>query len=218
MEPFSEGTMGKIDFRLYLVTDRKQVKRGSLIESLRLALEGGVKAVQLREKDLTGRKLLELAGEVRRLTRLFDAKLFINDRVDVALAVEADGVHLGEKSIPVEAVRSLSRRLLVGRSTHSLEGAKEAEKNGADFITFGPVFETPSKIGYGAPQGLGKLEEITRAVDIPVFAIGGITPDRAKKVVEAGAYGVALISGILASDDPKRAAATYNNITEEGAR
>src|SRR5512143_3255944 len=123
-----------------------------LPDAVRLALKGGVRAVQLREKDLPIRELLALALELRMLTGEFGAKLFINDRVDVAVAVEADGVHLGHQSMPPEAVRKIvGRKMLIGVSTHNREEALSAEKNGADFITFGPIFPTPSKMKYGAP-------------------------------------------------------------------
>ncbi len=135
-----------VDFKLYLITDRKQTKL-PLPEAVRLALQGGVPAVQLREKDLPVRELLALAQELRAITREFGAKLFVNDHVDVAVAVEADGVHLGHQSMPVDAARKIvGSRMLIGVSTHSAQEAKDAEARGADFITFGPVFETPSKV------------------------------------------------------------------------
>ncbi|RMG60780.1 MAG: thiamine phosphate synthase [Deltaproteobacteria bacterium] len=201
--------MRGIDFTLYLVTDRTLVAEGEFLNVLRKALEGGVKAVQLREKDLPGREILFLAREVRKLTSSFGAKLFINDRVDVALAVGAEGVHLREDSMPVSAVRRSFPELLVGRSTHSLEGALEAEREGADFITFGPVFETPSKRKFGPPQGVEKLAAVAESVSIPVFAIGGVKPERVVEVRKAGAKGIALISGIIAAPDPKEAAEKY---------
>lgn len=193
----------RVGFNLYLITDRKQVRNGDLIAAIEQALQGGVRAVQLREKDLSSGDLYELALELRRLTRLFDARLLINDRIDIALAVDADGVHLPETGIPAAQARKLlPPEKLIGVSCHNLTGALAAQQNGADFITFGPVFHTPSKAAYGEPVGLGMLAETAKALTIPVFALGGIKGGDIKRVMKTGAYGVALISAILASDNP----------------
>ena len=195
-----------VDFRLYLITDRKLIAdRDSLIAAVRQALKGGVKAIQLREKDLDTRELLKLAYKMREMTQKYNAKLFINDRFDVALAAGADGVHLTQNSIPAGAVRKVVKnKLLIGVSTHSLKEAKEAEKAGADFITFGPIYKTPSKLKYGNPLGVDKLEEVSSKIKIPVFAIGGIKSHRVKTVIKAGAYGVAMISEIFRAGDIKQ--------------
>ncbi len=195
-----------VDFRIYLITDRKifESDTDALLRGIGEALEGGVKAVQLREKDLETRTLLALAYRMRELTARYGARLFINDRADIAVAVNADGVHLGHTGIPVEAARKVcGEKMLIGKSTHSLDEAREAEKAGADFITFGPVFETPSKKPYGKPVGVQPLRGTTERVAIPVFAIGGIKRENALEVTEAGAYGIALISAILAAGDIK---------------
>lgn len=192
-----------LDFQLYLVTDRHILQGKPLMKAAEEALKGGVKAIQLREKDLGTRDLLRLAYELRELTLKFDARLFINDRVDIAIAVDADGVHLGQKSIPPFAVRRLAARLIVGVSTHSIAEARTARKQGADFITFGPVYPTPSKLPYGAPLGLEALEAVTSELDIPVFAIGGITHETLKEVMDRGAFGASLISGIFGAKDIK---------------
>lgn len=203
-----------IDFRLYLITDRKLITHhSSFIPAVRDALKGGVKAVQLREKDLETRELLRLAYRMRDLTGRYGARLFINDRLDIAIAVGADGVHLTQQSIPVEVVRKAinssrithhASRFLIGVSTHSLKEAREAERGGADFITLGPVFRTPSKLRYGPPIGIKTLRKVSDNVSIPVFAIGGIKAGRIRKVKEAGAFGVAMISEVFKSDDIKR--------------
>jgi thiamine-phosphate pyrophosphorylase len=194
------------DFKLYLITDRNRT-RVPLIEAVRLALEGGVRAVQLREKDLPIRELLARAQELRSLTGEFGAKLFINDRVDVAMAVDADGVHLGTRSMPASAVRKMiGERRLIGVSTHSLEEARSAAAQGADFITFGPIYETPAKIRYGPPVGIDALTAVLRTVAVPVFALGGITGGNLKPVLKSGAHGVAMISAIMAAEDIRKAA------------
>lgn len=194
-----------VDFKLYLITDRKLIAdRYSLIAAVRQALKGGVKAIQLREKDLDTRELLKLAYKMREMTRKYNAKLFINDRIDVVLAAGADGVHLTQNGIPAGAVRKVVKnKLLIGVSTHSLKEAKEAEKAGADFITLGPVYRTPSKLKYGKPLGLDNLAEIIKKVKIPVFALGGINSHRVKAVKKAGAYGVAMISEVFGAEDIK---------------
>ena len=188
-----------IDFNLYLITDRKLIAdRCTLITAVRQALKGGLKAVQLREKDMETRDLLKLAYKMRKLTAEHEAQLFINDRFDIALAVNADGVHLTQNSMPVEAVRrAVKNKLLIGVSTHSMKEALSAKKGGADFITMGPVYSTPSKMKYGMPIGLGRLEKVCGKIKIPVFAIGGIKSNRIEEVMGTGIHGAAMISGIL---------------------
>ena len=194
-----------VDFKLYLITDRKQVNM-PLAAAVRLALEGGVRAVQLREKDLPVRELLALSQEMRMLTNEFGARLFINDRVDVAVAVNADGVHLGHTSMPAEAVRRVvGSNMLIGVSTHNLAEAKVAEAGGADFITFGPIFETPSKTELGNPVGLEVLKKLKNEINIPFYALGGIKSGNFTQVIHAGASGVSMISAILAAEDIKKA-------------
>lgn len=192
-----------IDFNLYLITDRTIVPGNDIIRAVEEALKGGVRAVQLREKDLKIRELLDMAYQMRELTNRYGAKLFINDRVDVAVASKADGVHLGRKSMPPWAAKKVCSELIVGVSTHSVQEALEAEKDGADFIVLGPVFYTPSKALYGEPVGLDMLREVCSSISLPVLAIGGIKPDNIKDVLDKGAKGVAVISAILGATDIK---------------
>ena len=198
-------TGSRVDFRLYLITDRKLVTRhSSLVTAVEEALKAGVKAVQLREKDLGTRELLDMAYKMREITNKYKTKLFINDRVDIALSVEADGVHLGQNSIPPHAVRKIAKdKFMIGVSAHSIEEAEQAEKEGADFITLGPVYKTPSKLKYGQPLGVDIIRKAKAEISIPVFAIGGIKTDMVKEVMDAGADGIALISGILGAKDIK---------------
>ncbi len=195
-----------IDFKLYLITDRKIITHySSLITAVHQALKGGVKAVQLREKNLETPELLKMADKIRYLTKQFNASFFINDRFDIAIAVGADGVHLTQNSIPAAAVRkAVKKKLLIGVSTHSLKEAREAEKGGADFITVGPVYRTPSKLRYGKPTGIDTLKKTTSKMSIPVFAIGGIKSSNIKYIKEAGAYGAAMIREVLASNNINR--------------
>ncbi len=201
-----------IDFNLYLITDRKQIKQ-PLSDAARLALKGGVRAIQLREKDLPVRELLALAREMRALTREFGARLFINDRLDVAMIVDADGVHLGHDSMPVDAARKVAgSRLMIGASTHNLEEARAAEQGGADFITYGPVYETSSKVNFGAPVGVESLRAAVSGVSIPIFGLGGIKSGNAGQVIGTGVAGIALISEIFSAQDIERKAQEVSDL------
>ena len=194
-------------FALYVVTDRNQTGGRDLLWVLEQALEGGVKAVQLREKDLGGRELSLLAEKIKALCERYQASLFVNDRIDVALGVDADGVQLGSTSMPVGVARELlGEKKLIGVSTHSTEEAIEAEQAGGDFILFGPVYFTPSKAAYGKPQGLGALKEVVEKISLPVYAIGGIKVKDITEVRQTGIRGVALISAVLSAVDPCAAA------------
>lgn len=199
--------MSSIDFDLYLVTDRHATAGRDLLWVLEQALEGGVRAVQLREKDLGGRELLELAHAVKRLCDGYGADLFINDRVDVALAADAAGVHLAANSMPVEAARGLlgpDRR--IGVSTHSPEEVLAGAAAGADFVLFGPVYPTTSKLPFGDPQGPAALKAAADAASIPVFAIGGLKQRHIPEIKAHGTSRIALISAISEAPDPRAAA------------
>lgn len=207
-----------INFKLYLITDRKLIAESCFLTSaVRQALKGGVKAVQLREKDLGERELLKLAYKMRDLTKKYEASLFINDRLDIALAVGADGVHLTQESIPADAVKkAVKGKLLIGVSTHSLKEAGKAEKAGADFITFGPVCRTPSKLRYGKPVGVDNLKKACKKVNMPVFAIGGVKIRRINELKKTGTHGVAVISEILGSQDIETKTREIVNLLEDG--
>jgi len=160
--------------------------------------------VQLREKDLSAREMLDISLEIRELTIKYSAKLLINDRIDVALAVQADGVHLPSNSFSVKDARAiLGDGKIVAFSAHSLDDALTAEKEGADFVTFSPIYPTSSKAGYGEPQGLSTLKEVTGMLNIPVYGLGGIKRHKVNDVIRSGAHGVALISAIIGAEDIK---------------
>ena len=194
--------------------------RKILLEKIAAAATAGVDWIQIREKDLSGKECSSLTREAARLPRrsgagaaaktpaslksegaheLASTRILVNDRLDVALAAQAGGVHLGEKSLPVEEARRLVKSLrrekdfLIGVSCHSLGVAKAAERDGADYLFFGPVFATPSKAAYGAPQGLKRLGEVCSTVALPVLAIGGVTLENAADCLLAGASGIAAI-------------------------
>lgn len=194
------------DFDLYLITDRTQTKGRDLLWVIEQALDGGVRAIQLREKDLSGRDLFSLAEKLSKLCQSYRSALFINERIDIALAVDAAGVQLGNGSVPVLiARRLLGAHKMIGSSSHSLDEAMEAQELGADFVLFGPVYLTPSKAAYGAPQGLNRLKEIVEKISLPVYAIGGVKLESIPDLRRVGVFGIALISAIISSDSPKAA-------------
>lgn len=195
---------------LYLVTDRKSTRGRPLLDVVAAALRGGVDAVQLREKDLPARQLHDLAKRLRELCTSHGAHLLINDRIDIASAVNADGVQLPASSFdPADARRLLGAGKLIGVSTHNVTEADAAERAGADFVVFGPIFDTPSKRAHGTPVGMDALGDVTTRLRIPVVAIGGITLERVAAARECRAAGVAVIAGILQAEDPEAAARAY---------
>lgn len=199
----------ELGFTLCLVTDRALVT-GLLEEVVETCLGAGLKAVQLREKDLPARDLLSAASALRESIMRHGARLIVNDRADVALACGADGVQRTGASLPVAALRAITPPgFLIGASVHSLAEARGAEPEGADFLLFGPVYDTPSKRQYGPPQGLAALERVAASVRLPVFAVGGITPARVAEVTTAGASGVAVIGAVLSAPRPADAVKAF---------
>lgn len=194
--------MASVNFRLLLVTDRHRTRDRSLPSILQQAVEAGLPAVQLRERDLPTSELLRLAQEIRSITSPRAVRLIINDRVDLMLGLNLDGVHLRANSLPVAAVRRVvGVDRLIGLSTHSLAEVRQANRDGADYVVFGPIFDTPSKRQFGSPVGLEQLAEVCRLSAIPVFAIGGVTGASAPDVLRAGSHGIAVIGSILDQED-----------------
>lgn len=195
---------------LCYVTDRRSLAatefaqaRTLLLQRIETVAAGGVDWIQIREKDLSGKECTVLARDAMERamhsTAQVRTRILINDRLDIALATQTGGVHLSEKSLPAQEAKRLicalgrEKDFLVGVSCHSLEAAKAAEQNGPDYLFFGPVFATPSKADYGAPQGLERLAEVCRAVAVPVLAIGGVTLENSASCLSAGAAGIAAI-------------------------
>lgn len=193
--------------RLLVITDRRLAGDRDLVEVVRLALAGGCRAVQLRDKESPARQLLATARELRTLTREHDALLFVNDRVDVALAAAADGVHLGPRDLPVEAVRRwVGKDLLIGYSTDDVAVARRAQAAGADYLGCGAVFGTRTKDVGEEAIGTHQLDRVAGAVSIPVVGIGGITPENAAAVAGTAATGAAVVGAVMSARDPALAA------------
>jgi thiamine-phosphate pyrophosphorylase len=189
------------------VTDRRLAGDRTLAAVVRAAIAGGADRIQIREKDLGGAALLDLARELSQAVKTAGrCLLVVNDRLDVALAAKAAGVHLPAEGLPVAAARrAAGRKFLVGRSVHSLAEARQAEKEGADYLFFGPVFATPGKAAFGEPQGVAALRKVAEAVRVPVWAIGGVNPSTAPGLRGLPIAGVAAISAIIAAADPAEA-------------
>jgi thiamine-phosphate pyrophosphorylase len=191
---------------VYLVTDRKQTGGRDLLTVLSQALQAGIRAVQLREKDLDTIAVFRLGEQLLSMTRQAGAALIVNDRVDVAMALGADGVHLTRRSLPPGEARALvGTGMLLGVSCHGLADVREAVEGGADFVVLGPIFETPSKAAYGAPLTPAVLKHAREVCALPILAIGGIRASGVPDVIRASADGVAVISAILAARDPAAA-------------
>ncbi|MBI3058463.1 MAG: thiamine phosphate synthase [Deltaproteobacteria bacterium] len=187
---------------LYAIFDPSQSRGRPLSTILQDLLAGGVGIIQLRAKETAAKEFLRLAREMRGLTRPAGCLFIVNDRLDIALAAQADGVHLGQEDLPLAIARKLmGREKIIGISTHDLAQAKEAERGGADYIGFGPIFGTATKdTGYSA-RGLAMLKEIRKAVKIPIVAIGGINETNVAQVWEAGADAAAIISDLMGAED-----------------
>ena len=197
----------RIDYSLYLVTDRNLSRGRSTLEIVRAAVRGGVSCVQLREKTCSTREFIEEALKLKAFLDSSGVALIINDRVDVALAVAADGVHLGQSDMPLAAARSIvGDSMVIGISAESMRDAVEAESGGADYLGVSPIFATPTKTDTAAPLGLAGLQAIRRAVKIPLVGIGGLNRSNAAEVVRSGADGVAVVSAIVAAEDSEQAA------------
>jgi len=187
---------------LYAIIDNSIRPELSNIEIAKRALPGGTKIVQLRGKGLSSKELLEQAREIRELTRKAGATFIVNDRADIALLSDADGVHLGQDDLPIAAARNvLGKDKLIGISTHNIEQALKAEQEGADYVGFGPVFGTTTKTDAEEAKGITALAEVKTRVSIPVIAIGGITLENLREVIDAGANGTAVISAIAKADN-----------------
>lgn len=190
---------------LYVVTSESSSRGRKTIDIIRASLAGGARLVQLREKELSTADLLALAREARALTAQFGALLIINDRLDVALAAEADGVHLGQTDLPVADARRLAPDLIVGASTHSAEEALRAQSQGASYINIGPIFPTNTKKWQAPFLGIEGFRNISRLVSVPCTVMGGIKKHHVRELLNSGARTIALVTAVSQADDPEQA-------------
>ncbi|MFC4541000.1 thiamine phosphate synthase [Halosolutus amylolyticus] len=213
--------MNPSNWRTYLVTQESLSAGRSTRDIVRASIDGGVDVVQLREKETPTKWRYELGLELRELTAEADVDLIVNDRVDIARAIDADGVHVGQSDLPVDVARDLlGSNAIVGCSASTVDEARRAETDGADYLGVGTIYGTTSKDVDAEQDGVGpeRIAEITDAVSIPVVGIGGITAENAAPVVEAGAAGVSVISEITGADDPQAATAALARAVEKGKR
>ncbi len=198
----------RVDWRVYVILDPAKLPKGAdLLETAQRALRGGAGVLQLRDKESNARTLVERAQALQDICDGHDALFIVNDRLDIALAAGADGVHLGPHDVPIESARQIAPELLIGGSAGTLERAQALAEQGADYLGVGAIFNAhPSKPDASAPRGPQVLAEITGELEIPIVGIGGITADNAAQVTRAGAAGVAVIRAVVASDDPEASA------------
>ncbi|MGM0365056.1 MAG: thiamine phosphate synthase [Actinomycetota bacterium] len=194
-----------MDLSLYLVTDEKIGLGRPHTYLSQQALEGGVRAVQLRDKQKSSRELYDIGLRLRKITKKFNALFIVNDRLDIALATEADGVHLGKDDLPISVARSIAgKNFIIGASVSTVAEAVQAQREGASYLSAQSIFKTTSKDDVGV-VGLNTLRKISGQSRIPVIAIGGINTENVEQVIGAGAAGVAVISAIVAKKDVKSA-------------
>ena len=202
-----------IDYSLYLVTDRGLARARSTLDIVQAAVCGGVTCVQLREKECSTLEFIEQALSIKEFLSTRGVPLIINDRLDVAQAVNADGVHLGQTDMPLDTARAIvGDTMIIGISAESLKDAIEAEKGGADYLGVSPIYATPTKTDTAPPLGLEGLRRIRARVKIPLVGIGGLNKDNCADVIRNGADGVAVVSAIVAADDPEAASRELKQI------
>ncbi len=201
--------------RLHVLTDRELQNRFTHEELARMAVAGGADTVQFRQKQGATREMIEIALRMKKICRAAEVPLLINDRLDWALAAQSDGLHLGQDDFPIPLARQiLGEKAIIGGSAGNLEEAWKCWKEGADYIGFGPVFETTSKADAGPASGLELLRLVVKTVPLPVIAIGGINPENAAQVLAAGAYGLAVISAVCCQEDPQGATAALRRLVD----
>ena len=203
------------DYGLYVVTDEGLSKGLTHLQIAERAVRGGANVIQLRDKSLGGRKFLEAALAIKKVTKKAGTLFIVNDRLDVALASGADGVHLGQDDLPLkDALRLVPKGFIIGITVHDVAEAVEAQKGGASYLGLSPIFQTGSKSDAGAACGIQRIKEVKKKVSIPVVGIGGINASNAREVLEAGADGIAVISAVVSQPDVEKAARGLKEIVE----
>ena len=199
--------------KLHILTDVQLQSRYSHTELTRLALEGGADTIQLRQKTGSTREMIEVAQQMKRLCAESGVLFVVNDRVDVALASGADGVHLGQDDFPIPLARELlGEESIIGGSAATLEEARKCLSDGADYVGFGPVYPTASKEDAGPVSGLGLLRKVVESISLPVIAIGGVDEKNTHDVMEAGAHGIAVISAVCCQGYPEQATRALSQV------
>lgn len=201
---------------LYLVTSQALSRGRSTEEIVKMALAGGVRLIQLREKDMSLPQLIKLAEKIRAMTKKTGALLIINDRLDVALAVGADGVHLGQDDLPVASARKIAPDLIIGASTHSLKEALAAQRAGASYVNIGPLFPTRTKKWDKKYLGIRKMKQIASKIKVPFTVMGGIKAEHIPDLVKAGAGTIAVVTAVTAVDNPQKAAKQFLALIHSG--
>ncbi len=205
--------------KLYLVTDSNMIGNKNLEDIVIEAVKGGVTIVQLREKEIDVKRYLDKGINLKKKLDISKIPLIINDRVDVTFAVKASGVHLGQSDLPLSSAREiLGRNCLIGISISTIEEARIAESNGADYIAISPVFDTPTKTDTDPAVGLEGIFKIRKNVKLPIVGIGGINIKNAREVIKAGCDGIAVVSAIISAENPKQAARDLLEEIEKGLK
>jgi len=201
-----------VDYSLYLVTDHEMARGKNLCKIVHEAIRGGVTIVQLREKKLTLDEFIKVASEIKAVVKPLKIPLIINDNIDVAIAIKADGVHIGQWDTSLETARkSVGSKMIIGVSVSSVEEAISAQNGGADYLGISPIWNTPTKTDTPEATGLEGVREIRAAVKIPLVGIGGINASNARAVIDAGCDGIAVVSAIMAAENPRIAAIKLRN-------
>lgn len=204
------------EFELYVITGEEFHPERDLIKVMEQAIQGGADIIQLRDKTSDKKTVFEKAKKLKELCASYEVPFIVNDHIDVALAVEADGVHIGQEDLPLAEVRKLvGPKMIIGVSSHCLSEATTAEKEGADYIGVGPIFATKSKVDVVDPVTTSYIQEVKEAISIPFVAIGGIKKHNLKEVVDAGATRVCVITEIVAAEDVKQAAIDFKKVLKE---
>lgn len=212
-------TQRQIDYSLYLVTDQSLAHGKSLSDIVMAAVQGGAGVIQLREKNSDTRDFIAQALSVKDALKHRNVPLIINDRLDIAMAVGADGIHLGQTDMPLAMARSIAGpAMCIGISVASVQDAIAAEQGGADYAGVSPIFTTPTKCDTAPPLGMAGLREIRRRVRLPLVGIGGLNASNAAQVIENGGDGVAVVSAIMAADDPLHAARHLRTIIDRAKK
>ena len=201
--------------RLHILTDTTLQTQFSHVELAELAIAGGAEAIQYRQKSGTTREMIRTAGPMQALCRRAGVPFIVNDRLDVAIASLADGIHVGQDDFPIPLARKiLGEKAVIGGTARTLEEARQCLRDGADYVGFSPVFTTTSKEDAGPASGLGLLKQVVMEIPLPIIAIGGITKENIIQVMQTGAYGIAVISAVCCQKDPREAARNLRRLVE----